>query len=150
MGYKTARGVPDGAAIVQIGISTDEARRASPSTTRWVEQSYPLIDPLKFSRADCQAWWDRNYPHVPLPSSSCVICPYKTQAMWRKMKMESPEDWEVAVDYDNRIREKYKQSTEQIFYLYKGFQPLDQVDFNENQNDLDFGEEIYCSGGCGL
>lgn len=150
MGYKTARGVPDGAAVVQIGISTDEVRRASASEKGWTDRSYPLIDPLKFSRSDCQAWWDRNYPHISLPSSSCVICPYKTKKMWGKMKLDAPEDWAVAVDYDERIRKKYADSTTLVVYLYSKFQPLAEIDFNEGQGEIDFDEAIYCSGGCGL
>jgi len=149
MGYKTARGVPNGAAVVQIGISTDEVRRASPSTKAWIDRSYPLIDPLKYSRGDCQSWWDDNYPHVSLPSSSCVICPYKTDSMWRKMKADAPEDWAVAVDYDERIRRKY-QGTYQTVYLHNKFVALSDADLNESQTGFDFDEEMYCAGGCGL
>lgn len=149
MGYKTARGVPSGAAVVQIGISTDEARRASPSTKEWTERSYPLIDPLKFSRGDCQAWWDDHFPYVSLPSSSCVICPYKTDAMWRKMKTESPEDWAQAVEYDNRFRAAYEKQ-DRLVYVHKDFVPLADANLNEDQTGIDFDEQMYCSGGCGL
>lgn len=149
LGFKTARGVPDGAAVVQIGISTDEARRASASQTRWVDRSYPLIDPLKMSRSDCQSWWEANYPHVNLPSSSCVICPYKRAMMWRRMKETAPEDWRVAVEYDSRIRAAYAEKG-QFVYLSGDYLPLDEAELNESQGAFDLEDEIYCAGGCGL
>jgi len=150
MGHMTARTIQDGAAIVQIGISTDEARRASPSTTRWIDRSYPLIDPMKMSRNDCQSWWEEHYPHVNLPSSSCVICPYKTPVMWKRMKEADSEDWEKAVEYDDRMRAAFLRRTKQEIFVYRDFMPLKEANLNEAQGSLDLEDDIYCAGGCGL
>ena len=150
MGHKTERTIADGECILQIGISTDEARRASPSRVRWIEHSYPLIDPLKMSRSDCQSWWERNYPHHSLPSSSCVICPYKTNRMWAAMKRDTPEDFAVAVEYDKRFRAAYERRTGQSVYVSREFKPLDEVSLGEGQQAFDLEDEIYCAGGCGL
>jgi len=150
MGHKTARTAGDSEAILQIGISTDEARRAAPSHDRWIDRSYPLIDPLKMSRADCQSWWESHYPHVNLPSSSCVICPYKSIPMWRAMKQNAPDDWATAVEFDHRMRAAYQTKTEQSVFVNKHYQPLESADLNETQNAMDLEDEIYCAGGCGL
>jgi hypothetical protein len=150
LGHKTARGVADGAAVVQIGISTDEARRAAPSPTRWIDRDYPLIDPLKMSRADCQAWWERHYPHKRLTASSCVICPYKTPKMWAAMKRDQSEDFAKAVEYDERFRATYQRKTGQNVYVFRDFKPLAEANLNETQGTLDLDDEIYCAGGCGL
>lgn len=150
MGHKTARTVVDGEAIIQIGISTDEARRAHPSRVRWIERDYPLIDPLKFSRNDCQSWWEKNHPYVNLPSSSCVICPYKTSKMWLQMKESAPADWQEAVDYDVRIRSSYESRTQQSTFVHRDFVPLSDANLNETQFGFDLEDEIYCAGGCGL
>lgn len=150
MGHKTARTASDGEAVIQVGISTDEARRAAPSPVRWVERSYPIIDPLKMSRNDCQSWWEANYPHVNLPSSSCVICPYKSAAMWRAMKATAPEDWTTATEYDARMRAAYKTRTEQSVFVSKTYEPLASAEFGEAQGALDLEDDIYCAGGCGL
>lgn len=107
LGHKTARTALHGEALVMIGISTDEARRAHPSREKWIDNIYPLIDPLKMSRSDCQAWWEQNYPHINLPSSSCTICPYRSDKMWKSMKDNDPEDWHEAVEYDERFRQAY-------------------------------------------
>lgn len=150
MGHKTARGAGDGEAVIQIGISTDEARRAAPSHDRWIERDYPLIDPLKMSRKDCQSWWEANYPHVNLPSSSCVICPYKSAAMWRAMKANAPHDWATATEYDDRMRAAYEARTEQSVFVSKTYEPLSSAEFGEAQGALDLEDDIYCAGGCGL
>jgi len=156
MGHKTIRTCEDGEAITMIGISTDEARRAGPSQDRWQDRDYPLIDPLKMSRADCQSWWEQNYPHINLPSSSCTICPFKTNKMWLQMKTDAPEDWSEALEYDERFRNAYKNRLRgrkeegQEFYIHNSFTPLKDVDLNEGQMGFDLEDEIYCAGGCGL
>lgn len=150
MGFRSARGIPDGCAITQIGISTDEARRASPSQTRWIELDFPLVDPLRWSRGDCQAWWDAYYHDVPLPSSSCIICPYKTENMWGRLKRMQPEDFADACDLDDRIRAAYFRRTGQSPFIYRGLKPLREASFDTDQETLDFDDAIYCAGGCGL
>lgn len=150
LGVKTARGLPEASIIDMIGISTDEARRATPALDRWVDRVFPLIDPLKMSRADCQAWWQNNYPRVSLPSSSCVICPFKTAAMWAQMKRDQPEDFTDACDLDDRIRAAYQKKTQQDTYIHNGWIPLRNANLNEGQQTLDLDDEIYCAGGCGL
>lgn len=150
LGVETARGLPDAAITDMIGISTDEARRAAPALDRWVDRVFPLIDPMKMSRADCQAWWQNHYPHVSLPSSSCVICPFKTTAMWAQMKRSQPEDFAYACDLDDRIRAAYQTQTGQDTFIHNRWVPLREADLNEDQQSLDLADAIYCSGGCGL
>lgn len=150
LGVENARDLPDGAAVVQIGISTDEAHRASPSKDRWVERSYPMIDPMKMSRNDCRSWWDQHYPDVSLPTSSCVICPYKTQAMWARMEKNEPEDFAVAVDLDNRIRAAYQARTGKTFFLAPDGKTVEQAGTDPGQEAMDLEDDVYCAGGCGL
>lgn len=148
LGHKTSRGIPKGSAVVQIGISTDEARRAAPSEESWVDRSYPLIDPLKMTRNDCRAWWEAHFPHVNLPSSSCTICPFKTVKMWHDMRQNQPDDFAEAVDYDERIRAAYEKYYGRSFYLTGQARPLS--DLGPEQGALDLEDAIYCAGGCGL
>lgn len=150
LGAKSTRTIADGAAAVQIGISTDESRRAAPSPHRWYDREYPLIDPLKMSRMDCQAWWDREFPHVHLPRSSCTICPYKTPFMWRQMRETAPEDFAEAVEFDRRIRRAYQDRTGQDFWLHASEKPLPEVAEDTGQMNLDLDDRVYCAGGCGL
>ena len=150
LGVTSARGLPDAAIIDMVGISTDEARRAAPALDRWVDRQFPLIDPLRMSRADCQAWWQKHYPHVPLPSSSCILCPFKTAAMWAQMKRSQPTDFAKACEYDHRIRAAYRSQTGQDTYIYNGWIPLEEAPLDNGQLTLDLDDAISCSGGCGL
>lgn len=157
LGYKTAREAPKHCCEVMIGISTDEARRAKPSDVEWTDRTYPLIDPLKMSRSDCQSWWENHFPHIKLPSSSCIICPFKSEKMWRDLKDNSPDDWAKAVEYDDRFRAAFLKkvdsngnATPMEVYVYRGLKPLSDVNLNEGQSEMDLEDEVYCAGGCGL
>ena len=148
LGYEKGQRIPVGSAVVQIGISTDEARRASPSRERWVDNAFPLIDPMKMSRADCQAWWETHYPHRQLAKSSCVGCPYKSDAEWRRLKADSPDEWAQVVEFDQAIR--VVSGMRGKSYLHRSVRPIDAVDLNESQGGFDLEDAIYCAGGCGL
>ena len=148
LGYQPRQRIPAGAAVVQIGISTDEARRASPSRDAWIDNVYPLIDPLRMSRLDCQHWWEQYYPHQPLGKSSCIGCPNHSDREWLHMKLTSPEDFADAVAFDHAIRSCAGMRGKS--YLHRSARPLREVPLNEGQHNMDLEDEIYCAGGCGL
>lgn len=148
LGYKPRQRIPPGSCEVMIGISTDEARRASVSRDKWVDNVYPLIDPLKMSRLDCQKWWENNYPHVPLQKSSCIGCPNRSDREWLRMKEEQPEEFEDACKFDKQIRKCT--GVRGTSYLHRSLKPLDEINLNQSQIGLDLEDEVYCAGGCGL
>ena len=133
-----------------IGISTDEVRRATPSQERWVDREFPLVDPLKMSRFDCQQWWSNHYGHISLPTSSCIICPYNPDSRFMAMKRDAPEDWADAVDLDSRIRAMSARRSNQDVFVHKSYKPLGEADLNEGQDAFDLEDSLYCAGGCGL
>lgn len=148
LGYQPRQRIPPGAAVVQIGISTDEVRRATVSTEKWVDNTYPLIDPMRFSRHDCQAWWDAHYPYVPLAKSACIGCPYKSDASWLELKTNDPDGWEDACAFDDAVR--IANGMRGASYLHRSCRPLRDVNLNDAQNGLDLEDDVYCAGGCGL
>jgi hypothetical protein len=148
LGYVPRQRIPPGSCEVMIGISTDEARRASPATDRWVDNVFPLIDPLKLSRGDCQAWWERHYPHRPIGKSACLGCPNRSDAEWAAMKRDQPGDWADVVAFDAAIR--YAIGLRGKSYLHRSLRPIDQVPLGDGQMGLDLEDAIYCAGGCGL
>jgi hypothetical protein len=148
LGYQPRQRIPPGACAVQIGISTDEARRASASKDRWVDNLYPLIDPLKMSRLDCQHWWEQHYPHRSLGKSSCIGCPNKSDREWLWLKQTSPLEWQQAVEFDAAIRNAT--GMRGTSYLHRSLKPLGEVPLGEGQSTMDLEDEIYCAGGCGL
>ena len=132
-----------------IGISTDEAHRMKPSLEDWIEHRWPLIE-LGMSRHDCKRWMERNgYPEPP--RSACFFCPYRSDAEWQIMKTESPESFQRAVKYEQRLRKAMAEHNEVLRgapFLWHGLETLDKAVFKDtSQLDL-FGNE--CEGMCGV
>jgi hypothetical protein len=148
LGYQSRQRIPEASCEVWIGISTDEARRAAPSRDRWVDNVFPLIAPLKMSRSDCQAWWERHYPHHALGKSACLGCPNRSDREWGEMKRNRPDEWTQVVEFDTAIRATT--GMRGAAYLHRSLRPLDAVPLGEGQDTLDLEDAVYCAGGCGL
>jgi hypothetical protein len=134
--------------IQWIGISFDEIHRMKPSRDEYVENRWPLID-LRMKRYDCLNWMERNgYPHPP--RSACVFCPYQRDREWLRLKTEEPNEFAKAVMFEQRIQiAKNQINFKGDVFLHRSLQPLDQVNFNPNENQVDmFGNE--CEGMCGV
>lgn len=131
-----------------IGISLDEAIRMKPSFEPWVEHRWPLIE-KRMTRGDCLAWLARNGYPTP-PKSSCIGCPFHSNAQWRALTKEEMAD---AVEIDHRLRSEPPEAyrAKGRLYLHSSCRPLDQVDFStsEDHGQLNlFGNE--CEGMCGV
>jgi hypothetical protein len=138
--------------VVQwIGISLDEVHRMKPSRDLWAKCVWPLVD-LGMRRGECIAWMERNgYPKPP--RSSCVFCPYHSDAEWRRLKTEEPEAFAAAVVFEKAVQESKRNSDNirSIPFLHKSCQPIETVDFSseEDRGQLSlFGNE--CTGMCGV
>lgn len=130
---------------LMMGISTDEIQRVRTSNEKYIFNQYPLIE-KNFSRNDCIKYiQEKNLP-IP-PKSSCIGCPFHNDLMWKDMKLNDIDSWNDAVLIDKQIR-KLQRFNGQAF-LHKSCKPLDEVDFNTNQMELDeFLNE--CTGSCGV
>lgn len=128
-----------------MGISTDEIQRVKPSGVSYIENIFPMID-YEMSRFDCLNWFTKNEMPLP-PKSSCIICPYHSNAMWKDMKLNDLESWNMAVEFDKKIRNMPK--LEAQVFLHRFCIPLDEVDLNENQLEMDFFIN-ECEGMCGI
>lgn len=88
--------------VSYLGLTTDEVRRMKPSDVAWQTIDWPLIH-MGMSRHDCELWLQRaGYP--PAPKSACRMCPMRSDAAWRKMKVERPDDFAAAVEFDHALR----------------------------------------------
>lgn len=137
-----------GSVKMWIGISTDEAARMKPSTVKYIENVYPLID-KRMSRGDCLEWLRRH--DYPEPSkSACTYCPFHNNGLWRQMKLGDPEAWGAAVAVDDMIRNGINNTKERL-YLHRSLKPLAEVDLStledHGQTNL-FNNE--CEGLCGV
>lgn len=124
-----------------LGMTTDEIQRVKPSLTGWVEHRWPLID-LNMRRSDCLEYL--RSIGVTAAKSACVFCPYRSAQSWVSLAKNQPEDFEMAVRYDEMIRDLrpgYR------CYVHSASIPLREAVLlnQEDMSDLWGGE---CSGFC--
>jgi hypothetical protein len=157
-GLKKARelgGIKRGQKIVGvaqwIGISLDEVHRMKPSRDAWAESCWPLVD-MRMRRHDCLLWMERNgYPKPP--RSSCVYCPYHSDAEWRRLKFEEPEAFAEAAQFERRLQSLHAttDNRDSTPFLHKSCKPLAEVDLStlEDRGQMGlWGNE--CEGMCGV
>lgn len=127
------------------GISTDEIQRAKPLPDRWITAEHPLIDIMDVDRSGCISYVENTGLGTP-EQSSCVGCPYHSNAFWKEMKTKHPGDWADAIEVDNAIRSMSRFKT--TLYLHRSCVPLEDIEFGGDQTTIDdFINE--CEGMCG-
>ena len=133
-----------------LGISTDEAMRQKPDQEEWVTKRYPLIE-LGFSRAQLTNWFNEHYPGRHLPSSSCIGCPYHSDAMWKHLKENDPKSFQEAVFIDQALRNvpATKGAIRGDAFLHRSRVPLIEVDFDDVASYQNLMLE-ECEGLCGI
>ncbi|MHC1730453.1 MAG: hypothetical protein AB9888_00245 [Bacteroidales bacterium] len=104
-----------------IGISVDEAERMKPSDVQWNTNVYPLIDMKSANRSQCyQIIKDFGWPKPP--KSHCWMCPNMGLSGWQYLRKEYPQDFQKAIDFENRIREKNPHE-----WLHRYAKPIEQA-----------------------
>ncbi len=129
-----------------VGISTNEAQRAKPSRTPWITTRWPLLYDIPMSRDDCIKWLQDQGLPVP-KKSSCMFCPYRGADEYARWRLEDPELFEEACQWDEQIRHQGKGG--QLQYISTLLIPLrDTPPLEELRPGVDeFGNE--CEGRCG-
>ena len=129
-----------------IGISKDEIQRMKPARDPYILNRHPLIE-MNMSRQDCINYLNKN--KIPLPEkSACIVCPFHDDKYWHFMKTQRPEEFADAVELDKEIRTISRKDNIKN-YTHRSCKPLDEVDFNPDENQLDmFNNE--CEGVCGV
>ena len=139
-------------AEIWMGISHDEAIRAKPSREEWVESRFPLVE-LGLSRGYLINWFHENYQDRYLPRSSCVGCPYHTDAEWKWLRDHDPNSFQDAITIDHALRNdpvvKNGISREGNAYLHRLRRPLAEIDFSSSP-DYDQLMLDECEGVCGV
>lgn len=152
LGVEPRARIPAGTVEKWIGISVDEVVRATPSRVRFETNRHPLLE-LRMSRWDCLQWLRRHgYPEPP--KSACIGCPFRSDASWRAMRDERPDEWTDAVAVDRIIRKPVdRPGTAPLRgeqFTHDQRVPLDQADLSsaEDRGQMSFLHE--CEGMCGL
>lgn len=139
-------------AEVWMGISSDEAIRAKASQEEWIENRFPLVD-LGISRAQALNWFKERYPDRYLPRSSCIGCPYHTNAEWKWLKDHDPKSFQDAILVDHALRNDQTVrngiSRKGYAYLHRERRPLSEINLTDTQ-DYDSIMLDECEGVCGI
>ena len=148
LGLVPKQRVPKGIMVEQwIGISTDEVVRMKPSRDVWCNHRWPLIE-AGFSRQDCLKYLEeRQYPKPP--KSACIGCPFHTNAMWRELRDNEPDEWADAVAADKALRtgDGYKMRGRE--FMHRSCLPLDQAPI-DSDDPRQLGFDLDCEGMCGV
>jgi hypothetical protein len=147
LGYVPRQRIPVGSCETLIGISLDEATRMKESAERWNTNVFPLID-LRMTRQDCLTWMERKgYPKPP--KSSCLGCPFHSNAQWREIKAD-PQAWSDVVQIDRAIRKPVRGMRGEQ-YVHASLVPLEEVDLStaEERGQVNMFEN-ECEGMCGV
>lgn len=145
LGYEPRQRIPTGSVEIWMGISTDEIFRMKEARNKWQYNRWPLIE-KQMSRRDCKTWLAAN--GWDAPKSSCIGCPYKTDAQWRQMRENDPASWSDACLVDDAIRNTRKVTQ----YMHRSLKPLREVDLStpSERGQVEFGFLQECDGMCGV
>ena len=134
-------------ADIYLGITTDEIARVRPNRNPYLTNRYPLLD-AGWSRADCAKWLDDHHPNLRVGKSACVICPYRSDAGWARLRHDDPDGFRRAVAVDAAIRHTGGAAGER--FLHSSARPLDQAVAEPAPTLFGGAEDAECSGGCFL
>lgn len=126
-----------------LGISLDEVVRMKDSPDKWVANRWPLIE-KRMSRGACIEWLKSRGLEVP-PKSACIGCPFHDNSYWMALKKDSPDEFDDACDFDDKIRTT-RVALRNPVYLHRSLMPLRLANLGEDQGEM-FGNE--CAGYCG-
>ena len=150
LGIETARGLAAGTVEQWMGISTDEALRASDNRLRWIRNRFPLLE-AGISRRDCAEWMAEHHPDVPLGKSACVGCPYHDREAWRQIALTLPNEFARAVRIDHALRTEghtEREFSDTLAYLHPARIPLDEaVAMSAGTDSLFPDTEMVCDSG---
>tara|TARA_R110002020_G_scaffold214949_3_gene422111 strand:+ start:45 stop:920 length:876 start_codon:yes stop_codon:yes gene_type:complete len=137
-----------------MGISFDEIQRAKYPPNKWAIHCYPLVE-NKISRHDCLHYFDSLGFPTP-PRSACIMCPFHNNEDWQRFKVEQPENFKFAVEFDEKLRtNKDSQFVKKLgteLFIHPSRTPLKDINFNlikkKNYQGSLFDDE--CEGYCGI
>lgn len=113
-----------------IGFSTDEFDRASDiKNVHYSQARYPLLE-LGMSRTQCRAFL-KSRGFEKTPKSACYFCPYRSNASWRRMRQQHPNEWRRVTEFDGLYRVGLGMRDERFLHL--SAVPLDQAPIERSQ-----------------
>jgi len=147
LGYEPKKRVKHKVKMI-MGISFDEMQRCKTSMVPWIENHFPLVFEQSIRRQQCVEYVKKHLSEKP-PRSACLICPYKRNDEWRDLLDSSPDEFEAACDFDDKLRLLPKLKGQN--YVHRSCVPLRDADlYEENKDQMGFSFLDECDGMCGI
>jgi hypothetical protein len=150
-GLKPRQQAKDHRITTIIGISYDEVQRLRTPAFPWIRHEYPLVD-LKMTREDCLTYATSKNWATP-PRSACIGCPFKSDGEWRLLKLERPDEWQDAVEFDRALRDPATKPSrfKADLFVHRQAVPLQEADLRNNaeKGQLSLFDQ-ECVGMCGV
>ena len=133
----------DNVAVVGLGISMDEVHRMNVSRINILENHFPLIE-LGINRMDCVKIIE--IAHIPVPPrSACCFCPFKRVREWKEMRVNDPEMFRKAIEFEDAINKKRERLGRDHVFLHESAIKLeDAVGIQHSLFDEDGCDSGYC------
>jgi hypothetical protein len=85
---------------IWLGITTDEAHRASDADVVWTKLKYPLLHDYPIDRNE--AIRINTLAGLTVGKSGCFCCPYAGSKHWLNLRDEHPDLFAIALEMENR------------------------------------------------
>jgi hypothetical protein len=150
LGVAPGQRVPAGVLVEQwLGISVDEYQRVKTSDKPWIVRKHPLVT-LRMSRQDCLDWLAAHgFPRPP--KSSCIGCPFHSNAHWVEMQRRRPEEFADAVAFEQALHRGKLPGVTGTPYLHRRMRPLAEavaMDTAPGAGQEAFAFMDECEGAC--
>lgn len=130
--YLRSKGVRRKGYVKWIGFSTDELPRALRMMKGGEFKAglirFPLIDDVPMRRQQSIRLVESMGWPTP-PRSNCWMCPNQSDAEWRDLKENSPDEFRKAVEMEREIQKR-----DPFAWFHSSCVPLDQVDFTQPED----------------
>lgn len=129
-----------------FGMSIEEIGRLKNSDVGWVHNHYPLCFDLPMRRHESiRLVRDFGWPEPP--RSACWMCPNRRNEEWAHLRDNRPDDWLLAVAFDDWLRSPENPMCDTHAYVHHSGVPLAEaeIDVDDSQTLFERGCE---SGQC--
>ena len=137
---------------LMLGISTDEATRMKAWREAGTKHTVHVIDHNISNEAGLHCVTNNNLNLTPL--AACLVCPYHSLSFWKDLKENSTDEFNQALEYEQKVKKAYKETDEfqdEIYdvsiHQYNDLKNVTVKKEKHEQLDLFTGE---CEGMCGV
>ena len=124
-----------------MGISVDELHRAKAGRSNWLQHRYPLLFDVPMRRSECVALvMAAGLPRPP--RSACWMCPHRSDATWRELRDERPDEWEQAIAFDADMRAKNP-----TLFLHRSMLPIAEAPIDKTEDGGGLWDQDGCDTG---